>query len=464
VAYLNSLVQLVLTGNNLTDGSPAGTLVGTLTLAGSIYAGAYLPPAYSLPAGMGDNASFALGNNGSNEALYTAVTPHYVQQASYQVSVDVNIGFGDDIGTLAVSVIPPVIKGTGLVGFSAPTGQWLVDRPNAANAFVQTPAAAWAPDVPGVLDWVDVQTGDFNGDGLTDIAARFLQTGQWWVGVSDGGGYFSTSLWTTWAPQATWVQVQVGDINGDGKADLLGRYYQTGQWWAALSSGAGFGNALWATWAPDQAGLTWVDVHLADLTGDGKADLIGRYLQTGQWWAGISNGSSFHNALWTTWSPGATWVDVQVGDVNGDGKADLIGRYLQAGQWWAAFSSGNGFTNVLWDTWSPAVTWVDVHVADLNGDGRTDLVGRDRFSGQWWVGLSGANGAGNTLFMTWSTAVAWANVQVADFNGDGKADVAGEDPQSGQWWVGLSGGGALPSTLWGTWPAAVTGVRAGRFS
>jgi hypothetical protein len=261
------------------------------------------------------------------------------------------------------------------------------------------------------------------------------------------------------------VQVQVGDVNGDGKADLVGRYLQTGQWWTALSNGSSFSNALWITWAPDQAGLTWVDVHLADLNGDGKADLLGRYLQTGQWWAGISNGQRFTNALWTTWSPQATWVDVQVSDVDGNGKADVIGRYLQTGQWWAGLSSGTGFTNVQWDIWSPAVSWVDVRLADLNGDGKADLVGRIQSNGQWWAGLSGPNGIGNNmLFTTWSPALAWANVQVGDFNGDGKADVAGQDSQSGQWWVGLSSGSALQTTLWDAWPAAVTGVHAGRFS
>jgi hypothetical protein len=462
VAYLNTLVQVVLTGNSVADGSPAGTLVGSLSVTGSVYAGAYLPPTYTVVAGPPDDSAFTVPSGSTS--LYTAATLRYVQQANYQVSVDANIGFGDDIGTLAVSVIPPVISGTGLVGFSAQTGQWLLDRPNAANTFTPTQAATWAPDNPGTLDWVDVQVGDFNGGGLSDVAARWLETGQWWVGLSDGQGHFTTSLWDTWSPQATWVQVQVGDINGDGKADLIGRYYQTGQWWAALSNGSSFINALWDTWAPDQPGLTWVDVHLADLNGDGKPDLLGRYLQTGQWWAALSGVTPRTNGLWATWNPAATWVDVQVGDVNGDGKADVIGRYLQAGQWWAGLSSGTGFTNVLWDTWSPAVTWVDVRLADLTGDGKADLIGRYPQTGQWWTGISGSGGAANALWATWSPAVAWANVQAGDFNGDGKADLAAEDPQSGQWWVGVSSGAAFQTTLWDTWVGTATNVQAGRFS
>jgi FG-GAP repeat len=60
--------------------------------------------------------------------------------------------------------------------------------------------------------------------------------------------------------------------------------------------------------------VTWVDVQVGDFNGDGKADIVGRVQQSGQWWAGISNGSFFNNSLWATWNPNVTWVDVHTGD------------------------------------------------------------------------------------------------------------------------------------------------------
>jgi hypothetical protein len=42
--------------------------------------------------------------------------------------------------------------------------------------------------------------------------------------------------------------LQVGDFDGDGKADLAGRYQQGGQWWSAVSSGSDFATSLWTTW------------------------------------------------------------------------------------------------------------------------------------------------------------------------------------------------------------------------
>jgi FG-GAP repeat len=134
------------------------------------------------------------------------------------------------------------------------------------------------------------------------------------VGLSNGSTAFNTTLWTTWNPNVTWVDVQVGDFNGDGQADIVGRVLQSGQWWVGLSNGStAFNTTLWANWNPS---VTWVDVQVGDFNGDGKADIAGRVSPSGQWWAGISNGSStFNPALWTTWNPSVTWVDVHAGDV-----------------------------------------------------------------------------------------------------------------------------------------------------
>src|SRR5205814_1778023 len=66
-----------------------------------------------------------------------------------------------------------------------------------------------------------------------DLAGRASQTGQLFVGTSDGSS-FSTSVWGSWSTAVTWVDVQSGDFNGDGRADLVGRVQQSGDWWVAL--------------------------------------------------------------------------------------------------------------------------------------------------------------------------------------------------------------------------------------
>jgi len=313
------------------------------------------------------------------------------------------------------------------------------------------PSVMWGSWSPAV-NWTDVHTGDFDGDGTADVIGRDPATGQWWVALSTGSG-FRTSMWGAWSPAVTWVDVQVGDFNGDGKADIVGRDSASGNWWVSMSTGSSFTNSLWTTWSTT---VHWVDVRVGDFTGDGKADIVGRAKETGQWWVAQSTGSSFTNSLWATWSPAATWVDVNVGDFNGDGKADITGRDLHSGSWWTAISTGSSFTTSLWATWNPAATWVDVQVGDFNGDGKADITGRYLEGGGWWTAISTGSSFTTSLWAVWSTGVTWVDVKVGDFTGDGKADIVGRAKETGQWWVAQSSGSSFTNSLWATWSTGVT--------
>jgi hypothetical protein len=63
---------------------------------------------------------------------------------------------------------------------------------------------------PASATWVDVQAGDFNGDGYTDLAGRNQATGDWLVGLSNGSSLFNSSLWTTWSTGVAWTGVRHG--------------------------------------------------------------------------------------------------------------------------------------------------------------------------------------------------------------------------------------------------------------
>ncbi len=280
---------------------------------------------------------------------------------------------------------------TDIAGFDPLTGQWWVGL-STGTSFKTTLWTTWNSS----LTWVDINVADFNHDGKSDIIGRALSLGQWWVGLSSGSG-FSNTLWATWSTGVTWVDVHVGDFNGDGLPDIAGRALSLGQWWVGINTGAGgFTSSLWATWG---TGVTWVDVNVGDFNGDGKTDIAGRALSLGQWWVGVSNGVKFTTTLWDTWSTSVTWIGVSVGDFNGDGKADIAGRDASTGDWWVGVSTGSGFSNTLWTTWSTSFTWV-VRAGDFNGDGRTDLAGFIPSNGQWWVALSSGTAFSNSLFDT----------------------------------------------------------------
>src|SRR6185295_11484747 len=96
----------------------------------------------------------------------------------------------------------------------------------------------------------------------------------------------------------------------------------------------------------------------------------------GDLWVGRSTGTGLVNQLFGRWSTGVTWVDVRAGDVNGDGKTDLVGRVLQSGNWFAGLSTGTSFTSTFFGNWGANLQYTGVFFSDFNADGKADLMGR----------------------------------------------------------------------------------------
>jgi hypothetical protein len=63
------------------------------------------------------------------------------------------------------------------------------------------------------------------------------------------GTSFATTQWGQWSPAVTQVNVQVGDFNGDGLADIIGRISENGQSWTGQSNFTAFTTSLWTTWS-----------------------------------------------------------------------------------------------------------------------------------------------------------------------------------------------------------------------
>ena len=319
-----------------------------------------------------------------------------------------------------------------LVALSA-SGEWWVAK-STGSGFAND--ARWGNWAAG--SWLDVRSGDINGDGKLDIVARNPK-GEWWVEKSTGSA-FVNEKWGAWNAGA-WFDVLAADVNGDGKTDLIGRNAK-GEWWVARSTGLKFVAERWGVWSP----LPWFDVLAADVNGDGKADVVGR-APSGQLWVARSTGTKFVNESWGAWSA-IWWRYVRAADLNGDGKADLIGQ-APSGDWYAALSSGSSFVNRYFGPWTPA-GWSDVMVGDVNGDGKADVVARNA-NGGWWVARSTGSAFVNENWGSWPQR-AWQDVRIGDLDGDGKADLFGR-ASNGERWVAKSTGTAFKNEIWGSAPA-----------
>jgi hypothetical protein len=82
----------------------------------------------------------------------------------------------------------------------------------------------------------------------SDIAGRVSTSGDWWVAQSTGTA-FANAKWTRWSTNVDWINVATGDFNGDGSMDLVGQVSHNGSWYVATSTGSAFTNAKWGQWS-----------------------------------------------------------------------------------------------------------------------------------------------------------------------------------------------------------------------
>ncbi|HEV8582650.1 MAG TPA: VCBS repeat-containing protein [Thermoanaerobaculia bacterium] len=139
-------------------------------------------------------------------------------------------------------------------------------------------AADLADARPGYVR--SVTAADFNGDGLDDLAVGYIayQLEAWHSGIdifyarADGS-------WTRRPLASVEDRTEVsalahGDLDGDGKLDLVA-LTGTGETWVFLGDGKGFFTRETATGIPVvDGGCRGYHVQLADLDGDGKAEIV----------------------------------------------------------------------------------------------------------------------------------------------------------------------------------------------
>ena len=157
--------------------------------------------------------------------------------------------------------------------------------------------------------WTDIQTGDFDGDGSADLFARLAETNSVWTGISTGES-FAFARAGGLSRSATFSPALIADFNGDGRDDFAvrhvgsaGRPDGNGRWYVGTSNGERFRTRSWGLW---QAGRDWTDIQAADIDGDGRADIVGRVGATGSWWIAESqqtgSGGRFENSRYGRWT------------------------------------------------------------------------------------------------------------------------------------------------------------------
>ncbi len=225
---------------------------------------------------------------------------------------------------------------------------------------------------------VRVASGDVNGDGLLDVVAGAGPGGGPHVKVFDGANGGLLKSFFAYDPAFDrGVFVASGDVNGDGRADIVVGPDSGGGPNVRVFSGAD-GSQL-SSFLAFAAGFTGgVRVAVGDVNGDGIADLIAGTGPGAGAQVKVFDGKT--DAVVSSFLPFAAsftgGVYVATGDVNGDGAADVIvGAGQGGGPHVKAFDGKTGAVLLSLLAYPSGITGgVRVAAGDVNGDGVPDIL------------------------------------------------------------------------------------------
>lgn len=186
---------------------------------------------------------------------------------------------------------------------------------------IQISANLLVGTINGAAGWDYIGNADFNGDGRADMLFINSTThgiAEWQM---DGNNVVAGPQIGIYNAAGGWSYTGTGDFNGDGKTDLLFQNVSTN------------GVAIWqidgtqVTAAP-QIGIApagWAYTSTGDFNGDGKTDLLFSNAATHGLMIWQVNGTQIaDNSQIGNVNAAAGWHFTTTGDFNGDGKTDLL--------------------------------------------------------------------------------------------------------------------------------------------
>jgi hypothetical protein len=280
-----------------------------------------------------------------------------------------------------------------------PGGGWLQTRRGVPDAFA---LAAWRGQLWSGYDLANgeyhLAAGDVDGDGLDEIVVGFGSGGAGWIAVLDDAQHDYALLkwiqvdWPSYNDANGSVFPAVGDINGDGRAEIV----------AGLGTGASGFYEVFDNAGGDYAALGWGQVAwsdydalngethpaVGDVDGDGTAEIVLGLGTGGAGWMQVVNYTedgivprAWLQVDWPAYDDanGATWP--AAGDLDGDGRSEIVVGLGSGSMGYLEVldDETNGFAPLRWiplgwDSYGSANGETHPAVGSVDGDAAAEIV------------------------------------------------------------------------------------------
>ena len=274
-----------------------------------------------------------------------------------------------------------------------------------------------------------VASGDFNGDGILDLAIANSVDNNVTILLGNGSGGFTVDPNGPFPAGTEPWSLVVGDFNADGHADIAVASVSSNDVTVLLGNGAGMFTA--AAGSPIAIGTLPFSLAIGDFNGDGVQDLVTANANDNSLTLLLGDGTGGFTAVSTRIMVGTNPSAAVVGDFNRDGIQDLAVANLAGQSVTVLLGDGSGgFTQPTGSPFALPHSPNSIAVGDFNGDGIQDL------ATEYGATFSVLQGDGTGKFtdvydsppVTGSSSV----IHVGDFNGDGKQDLITADPTANE--------------------------------